>query len=42
MTTTRAESPGTHMIVLPAGGYAEHAPYEAEPADHVPLAPRQL
>lgn len=22
---------GTHMIVLPGGGYAEHAPYEAEP-----------
>ena len=21
----------THMIVLPGGGYAEHAPYEAEP-----------
>jgi acetyl esterase/lipase len=27
MTTTRA----THMIVLPGGGYAEHAPHEAEP-----------
>src|SRR6266550_2149150 len=23
--------PGTHMIVLPGGGYAEHAPHEAEP-----------
>jgi acetyl esterase/lipase len=22
---------GTHMIVLPGGGYATHAPYEAEP-----------
>jgi hypothetical protein len=21
----------THMIVLPGGGYAEHAPHEAEP-----------
>ena len=31
MTTIRAESPGTHMIVLPGGGYAEHAPHEAEP-----------
>ena len=27
MTTTRA----THMIVLPGGGYAEHAAHEAEP-----------
>ncbi len=25
------ESPGTHVIVLPGGGYAEHAPHEAEP-----------
>jgi hypothetical protein len=32
MTTTRAESPGTHMVVLPGGGYAAHAPHEAEPA----------
>ena len=31
MTTTYPESPGTHMIVLPGGGYAQHAPYEAEP-----------
>ena len=31
MTTTRAESPGTHMIVLPGGGYAAHTPHEAEP-----------
>jgi acetyl esterase/lipase len=31
MTTMRAESPGTHMIVLPGGGYATHAPHEAEP-----------
>ena len=31
MTTARAESPGTHMIVLPGGGYAAHAPHEAEP-----------
>src|SRR6266849_8416721 len=31
MTTTRAESLRTHMIVLPGGGYAEHAPHEAEP-----------
>ena len=22
---------GTHMIVLPGGGYARHAPHEAEP-----------
>src|ERR1700757_2473435 len=29
--TTYSESPGTHMIVLPGGGYAEHAPHEAEP-----------
>ena len=25
------DSPGTHMIVLPGGGYAEHAAHEAEP-----------
>ena len=31
MTTAYSESPGTHMIVLPGGGYAEHAPHEAEP-----------
>jgi acetyl esterase/lipase len=31
MTTAHSESPGTHMIVLPGGGYAEHAPHEAEP-----------
>ena len=31
MTTTYPESPGTHMIVLPGGGYAGHAPHEAEP-----------
>jgi acetyl esterase/lipase len=31
MTKARAESPGTHMIVLPGGGYAAHAPHEAEP-----------
>src|SRR5580704_12991739 len=31
MTTTRAASLGTHMIVLPGGGYAAHAPHEAEP-----------
>ena len=31
MTTTGAESSGTHMIVLPGGGYAAHAPHEAEP-----------
>ena len=31
MTTTRAESLGTHMIVLPGGGYAAHTPHEAEP-----------
>jgi acetyl esterase/lipase len=29
--TTDPESPGTHMIVLPGGGYAAHTPYEAEP-----------
>jgi len=31
MTTAYSESPGTHMIVLPGGGYAEHAAHEAEP-----------
>jgi hypothetical protein len=31
MTTTYPESPGTHTIVLPGGGYAAHAPHEAEP-----------
>ena len=31
MTTAHSESPGTHMIVLPGGGYAEHAAHEAEP-----------
>jgi len=31
MTTTYSESPGTHMIVLPGGGYAQHAGHEAEP-----------
>jgi acetyl esterase/lipase len=31
MTTTTPESSGTHMIVLPGGGYAAHAPHEAEP-----------
>ena len=31
MTKTCSESPGTYLIVLPAGGYAEHAPHEAEP-----------
>jgi len=31
MTTGYPESPGTHMIVLPGGGYAEHAAHEAEP-----------
>jgi acetyl esterase/lipase len=31
MTAIRAESPDTHMIVLPGGGYAEHAGHEAEP-----------
>jgi len=30
MTVTISET-GTHMIVLPGGGYAEHAPHEAEP-----------
>jgi len=29
--TTGAESSGVHMIVLPGGGYAAHAPHEAEP-----------
>jgi acetyl esterase/lipase len=29
--TTRTESSGLHMIVLPGGGYAAHAPHEAEP-----------
>ena len=27
---------GTHMIVLPGGGYAEHAPHEAEPVARWP------
>ena len=31
MTTTRAGSLGTHVIVLPGGGYAAHTPHEAEP-----------
>ena len=31
MTTAYSESPGTHMIVLPGGGYAEHTAHEAEP-----------
>jgi acetyl esterase/lipase len=31
MTAAHPESPGTHMIVLPGGGYADHAPHEAEP-----------
>jgi len=26
-----AQNAGTYMIVLPGGGYAEHAPHEAEP-----------
>jgi hypothetical protein len=26
-----ARNAGTYMIVLPGGGYAEHAPHEAEP-----------
>ena len=29
--TTYSESLRTHMIVLPGGGYVEHAPHEAEP-----------
>ena len=31
MTTAYSESPAMHMIVLPGGGYAEHAAHEAEP-----------
>ena len=31
MTETSSGSPGMHMIVLPGGGYAAHAPHEAEP-----------
>jgi len=31
MTTGYPGTPGTHMIVLPGGGYAEHAAHEAEP-----------
>ncbi len=31
MTKTSSGSPGMHMIVLPGGGYAAHAPHEAEP-----------
>jgi len=29
--TMNIPAAGTHMIVLPGGGYAAHAPYEAEP-----------
>jgi acetyl esterase/lipase len=29
--TTNVSATGTHMIVLPGGGYAEHASHEAEP-----------
>ncbi len=31
MTKTLSGSPRAHMIVLPGGGYATHAPHEAEP-----------
>jgi acetyl esterase/lipase len=31
MTAAYPGSPGTHMIVLPGGGYAAHAAHEAEP-----------
>ncbi len=31
MAHTSSRPPGTHMIVLPGGGYATHAPHEAEP-----------
>src|SRR5256885_1749945 len=31
MTKTSPGSPGMQMIVLPGGGYAAHAPHEAEP-----------
>src|SRR5882762_9667462 len=31
MTKTYPGSPGMQMIVLPGGGYAAHAPHEAEP-----------
>src|SRR5262249_45530019 len=31
MTSAHSESPVAHMIVLPGGGYAEHAAHEAEP-----------
>jgi acetyl esterase/lipase len=31
MANTSSRSSGTHIIVLPGGGYAVHAPHEAEP-----------
>ena len=31
MTAPAADASSAHMIVLPGGGYAEHAPHEAEP-----------
>jgi len=31
MTVTNGPIAGTHVIVLPGGGYAVHAPHEAEP-----------
>ena len=31
MTSANSQSRGTHMLVLPGGGYAVHAPHEAEP-----------
>ena len=31
MTASAAGASSVHMIVLPGGGYAEHAPHEAEP-----------
>ena len=30
-TSSDFSAAGTHMIVLPGGGYVEHAPHEAEP-----------
>ena len=31
MTASAAGASSVHMIILPGGGYAEHAPHEAEP-----------
>jgi acetyl esterase/lipase len=31
VTASAAGASNVHMIILPGGGYAEHAPHEAEP-----------